>query len=205
MDENVHNGHQILTDDEFSAHHRFIVEGLLDDRNYFNAGVILKRHIVHVLQSMNSSPEYQGKNGDRAFINSLLDRVFTRTELAESSVLGNYSHGIAHAPLCPRRLGFVYGNIFHQIFSVLLLSLKWSILKLFFLIKFQICSGFEFPGRTMPMKDWQRLITSQIKSARTLGQDKFTWVWSRWSHIIFKNWTFIFVLFCIFLLTFIFC
>lgn len=49
-----------------------------------------------------------------------------------------------------------------------------AILKLFFPIQFQICSGFGFPVRTMPMKDWQRLITSQIKSARTLGQDKFT-------------------------------
>lgn len=110
-------------DEDFSGQHPFIEGVFPDDRNYFNVGIVLKRHVVHVLQSMNTSPEYQGANGDRAFVNALLDRVFTKNELAEGSAFGNYSHGIAHAALCSRRLDFIYGNFFFQ-FCVLS-SLKW--------------------------------------------------------------------------------
>lgn len=44
---------------------------------------------------------------DRQLINILLDNVFTKKELSESSAKGNASHGITHAPLDPDRLLFV--------------------------------------------------------------------------------------------------
>lgn len=116
-------------DESFSGTHVFKLDKPFGDRNYFEVGIILKRHVVHVLQSMNSRPEYQFKTGDRTFLNTLLDRVFTKEELTESIASGNSSH--AYEALCPRKLGFIQGNCRFQ---------KFGLFKLFFFVV-PICSS----------------------------------------------------------------
>lgn len=140
--------HLAIKDETFSGNHCYVLDGA--DRNYFNVGVILKRHIVHVSKNINMTPEYNGKSGDQTFVNTLLDRAFTVNELAESSATENSSHEKAHRPLCSLRLGFIHG-----------INLLFMALNLFFVQQFnsfhlnsQICSKFELLRHQMNMKDW---------------------------------------------------
>lgn len=49
---------------------------------------------------------------DRGFINKMLEKVFTKNELYESSAQGKVSHGKKHKQLCPIRLKFVQSEAY---------------------------------------------------------------------------------------------
>lgn len=71
------------------------------DRHYFEAGIQMKNHIVCVLKKMNNEPEFNGQNGDKAFINTLLVRVFGNDKLASKD------------NLCQQKMEFIKGNAKH--------------------------------------------------------------------------------------------
>lgn len=68
-------------------------------------GISLQGHIVTVLKTMNSQKEFSGINGDKSFIDVLVERLFTVDELTS----GN--------PLNLKKISFIRGNKtqFHSI------------------------------------------------------------------------------------------
>lgn len=68
------------------------------DRKYMGFNIVLKTHIIEVLKTMNEKLEFSGVNGDKTYVDTLLDRAFNSTELASKR------------PLDPNKLKFIKGR-----------------------------------------------------------------------------------------------
>lgn len=68
------------------------------DRKYIESGIVFKNHILKLLKRMNGDKEFNGMNGDKAFIETLL-KVACPDELQ----LGQ--------EICPKKLALIKGKL----------------------------------------------------------------------------------------------
>lgn len=90
---------------------------------------MLKEHIVNALKTLNSSPKFQGQQGGKGFVFTLLGKLFTMNEMKNGSEFLN-----------PMKIQFAEAIIFHLfLFMNMVARCVKCILNRFYLI-LQICS-----------------------------------------------------------------